>query len=155
MEWICKSFNELSNDELYQIMKARVEIFVVEQECPYPELDGHDQVSQHLYGIEDGQIAVYARLVPKNTKYKEASIGRVIVTQPFRGRGYGHQLMEKSVEFLTKEWNETVIKLQAQEHLRNFYGAHGFEVISEPYMDDGIPHVDMLYPALTSSNTPT
>jgi ElaA protein len=145
MDWIQKSFEQLTVHELYTILKNRVLVFVVEQNCPYPEIDDYDQKATHLYLQEDGDLVAYCRLLPGGTKYKEASIGRVLVKQDYRNRGLAHELMKKAVFIMVNDWKETTIKLQAQSHLQNFYSKHGFRVISDEYLEDGIPHVDMIY----------
>jgi ElaA protein len=145
MNWTQKTFEQLTVNELYRILKERVAIFVVEQECAYLELDDQDQDATHLYLEENGDIMAYCRLLPKGSKYKEPSIGRVMVKHQYRKQGLAHQLMSKAVSIMKNEWDEPVIKLQAQSHLQHFYSQYGFEVVSEEYMDDGIPHVDMLF----------
>ncbi|WP_102029287.1 GNAT family N-acetyltransferase [Salirhabdus sp. Marseille-P4669] len=144
MEWSLKSFEQFTLEELYSVLKERVLVFVVEQECPYPEIDDYDQTSYHLLLKEQNKLIAYCRLLPSNTKYEEASIGRVLVKESYRNLGLAHKLMEQAVTIMKEEWNEPIIKLQAQSHLQGFYGKHGFKVVSEEYMDDGIPHVDML-----------
>ncbi|MUV38460.1 UPF0039 protein [Lentibacillus sp. JNUCC-1] len=145
MEWHLKTFEELTTSELYKIMKARTDVFVVEQTCPYPELDDYDQPALHLYSEENGRIAVYVRLLPSNSRYAEASIGRVLVTQPFRGKGYARSIMNKAITYITSEWQEQTIKLQAQKYLQGFYESLGFEQISDVYIEDDIPHIDMIW----------
>ncbi|MBB6454098.1 ElaA protein [Salirhabdus euzebyi] len=144
MKWIEKEFEQLTVHELYAILKERVDVFVVEQNCAYPEIDNYDQVATHMFLIDEGEIKAYCRLLPSGSKYEEASIGRVLVKEKYRGKGYAIQLMERAVNIMMKEWNEKTIKLQAQAHLSNFYAQFGFEVKSDEYMDDGIPHVDMI-----------
>lgn len=144
MEWTIKSFDELTTDELYSLLKVRVDVFVVEQACAYPEIDGHDQRSLHLFSIQDGEIAAYARLVPAGEKYDHASIGRVLVSSSKRKTGLGRELMAKAIVTIIEQWEVEEIQLQAQSHLQNFYGSFGFEPTSEVYDDGGIPHVDML-----------
>ncbi|WP_042220430.1 GNAT family N-acetyltransferase [Oceanobacillus manasiensis] len=143
MNWHIKSFSELTNIELYNLLKARTDVFVVEQNCAYPELDNYDQESMHLYVEEEGEIAALVRIIPAGNKYKEASIGRVMVVNKFRGKGYAKQVMERALHFITEEWKETGIKIQAQEYLKVFYQGLGFKQITEPYLDDGILHIDM------------
>ncbi|AIF42354.1 GNAT family N-acetyltransferase [Virgibacillus sp. SK37] len=145
MEWCLKGFSDLTNEDLYALMKARVDIFVVEQECVYPELDDYDQQSMHYFLKINDQIAAYVRILPANTKYKEVSIGRVLVVKKFRGNGYATQIIQKAIDYINKEWKERKIKIQAQAHLRNFYGQLGFKKISEVYLDDNIPHIDMIW----------
>lgn len=142
MEWEIKSFEELSLEELYEILKIRVEIFVVEQDCPYPEVDGKDQESWHLIGRHEGDLSAYARLLPRGLSYNEAAIGRVLVDASRRGSGAGRELMNRAVHFF-EERNEPVIRLQAQEYAEKFYASFGFERISDVYLEDNIPHVDM------------
>ena len=142
--WSIKKFDELSTKELYAILKERTDVFVVEQACPYPELDGKDFASYHLFKEQDGEIVAYLRVLPAGVSYDEASIGRVLVKQNYRGQGLAQQLLEKALCFLEDELHETTIKIQAQDYLRKFYGSFGFEVISETYLEDDIPHVDML-----------
>jgi len=144
MKWTIKSFNELTNNELYELLKLRVDVFVVEQACVYPEIDGHDQNSLHLFSTADGEIMAYARLVPAGEKYEQASIGRVIVAPAKRKLGLGRGLIEKAITTITEAWQVDEIKLQAQSHLENFYGSFGFQATSEVYDDGGVPHVDML-----------
>ncbi|MCT8138255.1 GNAT family N-acetyltransferase [Anaerobacillus sp. CMMVII] len=142
--WQTKTFLELTNIELYQIMKERINIFVVEQNCPYPELDDLDQESYHLFYEEEGEIRAYCRILPKALKYNQVSIGRVIVKEAYRRKGVASELLRNAIHFINTELSETAIKIQAQDHLRDFYGSFGFNPISETYLEDGIPHVDML-----------
>ncbi|KIL52598.1 hypothetical protein KP77_06250 [Jeotgalibacillus alimentarius] len=143
MEWVLKSFEELSALELHDILRARVDVFVVEQDCAYHEVDGYDPESWHLQLKIDGKLAAYARLMKAGTKYNKASIGRIIVIEEFRNRQIGRALVEKSIDVM-KDWGTGEIMLQGQTYLRTFYGSFGFEEISAEYLDDGIPHVDML-----------
>ncbi|UTR08930.1 GNAT family N-acetyltransferase [Evansella sp. LMS18] len=145
MEWKLKKFEEFTADELYRVLKQRVDVFVVEQDCPYPELDDHDRNAYHLFKVVNGEIAAYSRLLPRGTVYEEASIGRVLVNKEFRKQGLGRELLERSMDFLQNELEENKIKLQAQEYLRDFYASFGFKPVSEVYLEDGIPHVDMIY----------
>lgn len=144
MSWMIKTYEQLTKDELYSILKERLTIFVVEQNCPYPELDDLDQGSYHLFFEVEGEIRAYCRILPKGLKYKETSIGRVIVKEAYRGEGLANRLMKRAINFVQDELNEKKIQIQAQDHLRNFYGSFGFAPISETYLEDGIPHVDML-----------
>jgi ElaA protein len=144
MSWNVKRFDELTTTELYAILKERTQVFVVEQECPYLEVDGKDLLTYHLYKEENGEIAAYARLLPPGVSYTEASIGRVFVRKEYRGRGLAGELLIRSLDFLHGELGETKIKIQAQEYLREFYGSFGFTAITDTYLDDGIPHIDMV-----------
>ncbi|MDL4841069.1 GNAT family N-acetyltransferase [Aquibacillus rhizosphaerae] len=144
MQWQLKTFKELTTEELYKILKARVDVFVVEQNCPYPEIDNFDQASSHLFLEEDNQIIAYARLIPEKVMYDQASIGRVLVDKNQRGQGYAQLLMEKSLQIIVQQWGVREIKLHGQEYLRHFYGSFGFKEITEVYLEDNIPHVDMV-----------
>ncbi|MGM0414815.1 MAG: GNAT family N-acetyltransferase [Bacillota bacterium] len=144
MNWSIKSFAELSKEELYEVLKLRVDVFVVEQECPYPELDGKDKKAYHLIGRKDGQLIAYSRLFLPGDYFKEAGIGRVIVKKEYREKEIGTEMLKRSIEFLIEAKGAEDIKLSAQNHLREFYGEQGFEPVSEVYLEDGIPHIDML-----------
>ncbi|MBT2584028.1 GNAT family N-acetyltransferase [Planococcus sp. ISL-109] len=143
MAWNSYRFDEFTAQELYNILKLRVEVFVVEQNCPYPELDGLDVGSTHIVYQEQGEVLAYSRLVPAGEKYELPSIGRVIVRKEARGRGLAKELLERSIRHINEQWQEPEIQLQGQEYLKEFYGSFGFEAISEVYDEDGIPHIDM------------
>ncbi|AYC30386.1 GNAT family N-acetyltransferase [Paenisporosarcina cavernae] len=142
--WRIETFDSLSKEELYTILKNRVNIFVVEQKCPYPELDDHDQDARHIFFEENNDIICYARILPAGTKYEYTSIGRVIVVKKYRQQGWAKKLMEKCLEVCGQDHSNVSIQLQAQAHLQHFYGAFGFTPISDVYDEDGIPHVDMV-----------
>ncbi|WP_282137325.1 GNAT family N-acetyltransferase [Rossellomorea aquimaris] len=144
MNWKLKSFNELSTHELYGILLVRTQVFVVEQECPYLEVDGKDLHAYHLYKEENGEVVTYSRLFPAGVSYKEASIGRVLVKEDYRGKGLASELVKRGLDFIHDELGERTVKIQAQEYLREFYGSFGFRAITETYLDDGIPHIDMI-----------
>lgn len=144
MEWTYKKWQELERDELFDIYKLRVDVFVVEQDCAYPEIDYNDKLVGHLFAYADGQLAAYSRLCPPHTVYPEVSIGRVICHSNFRGQGLGRELVKRAVEQLQKDFPGQKIKAQAQEYLEYFYKSFGFKTISESYLEDGIPHVDMV-----------
>lgn len=143
MDWKTYHFEELTTKDLYEVLKLRVDVFVVEQNCPYPELDNLDQQSIHLLCREDGVIQSYARLVPAGAKYNLPSIGRVIVRKEARGRGLAKELLERSIDYILTEWKAPAIQLQGQVYLQEFYQSFGFQPVSESYDEDGIPHVDM------------
>ncbi|MBO2672506.1 GNAT family N-acetyltransferase [Shewanella algae] len=147
MQWQLLPFAELTLDTLYELMKLRVDIFVVEQNCPYPELDEKDRAAgaMHLLGrSSSGELLAYARLLPAGVSYSQVSIGRVAVAAEARGGGRARQLMQEAIGGCNKLWPAEDIKIGAQEYLRAFYQSLGFEAVSEVYLEDGIPHLDML-----------
>lgn len=144
LEWRVQRFEELDAATLYALLAARVDVFVVEQTCPYPELDGRDSDALHLSGWQDGDVVGYARLVPPGGRFSEPSIGRVLTTSASRGTGLGRGLMRRAIEAVESEWPGRNIRLSAQQHLEAFYGSLGFVADSDVYDEDGIPHVDML-----------
>ncbi|MER2260412.1 MAG: GNAT family N-acetyltransferase [Psychrobacillus sp.] len=144
MSWELKKFSELDTHNLYEILKLRVEVFVVEQNCPYPELDDYDQQALHLYLKENNVILAYCRILPAGLKYDDCSIGRVIVKEQARGKGHARVLMQKAIKIIETSWSVPSIKLCAQSHLQNFYQSVGFQTISEEFDEDGIPHVYMI-----------
>ncbi|UXC31009.1 GNAT family N-acetyltransferase [Bacillus safensis] len=143
IKWTCQTFEQLSKEDLYLILMERVNVFVVEQTCPYPEIDHRDQEAIHLIAKENGTIVAYCRIFQNGIVYKEASIGRVLVTQAGRKKGYGNMLLIKALEKLN-ELGETSVKIQAQAYLKSFYESFGFKVVSDVYDEDGIPHFDMI-----------
>jgi ElaA protein len=147
MNWIIKSFEQLDCDELYKIIRERINVFIVEQECPYSECDGNDRNSYHLYARDEGKIIAYARILKPGISYKETSIGRVLVKENYRGQGLGRKLMEKSLKFVLNEMGEKKVRISAQEYLLDFYSGLGFVKESDTYLEDGIPHIEMLYQA--------
>lgn len=144
MSWKLKKFDELTSIELYNLLKERTLVFVVEQNCPYLEVDGKDPFSYHLFKEENGEIIAYLRIVPAGIIYQEISIGRVFVKKEYRGQGMAEELLKKGLDFIQNELKETIVKIQAQDYLRKFYSYFGFQAISEAYLEDNIPHVDML-----------
>ncbi|WP_448214071.1 GNAT family N-acetyltransferase [Colwellia sp. MEBiC06753] len=150
MNWIIKSFNQLTTDELYDLLKLRIDVFVVEQTCYYPDLDNLDRHPDtlHILGYGDDQLLAYLRILPAGTTYNDYnSIGRVATAEQARGIGLGHQLVKLGIETCQAHFNEPTIKISAQQHLAKFYQQHGFEQITEMYLEDGIPHIGMLLSA--------
>ena len=143
MSWELKRFDDLTNKELYDVLRLRVDVFVVEQNCPYPEIDGKDPQSLHLMYWENGDLVAYARILPPGLSYDEASIGRVIVAESHRGTGLGYELLDRSIKASLAEYNQP-IKIGAQAYLEKYYGAAGFVTVSDVYLEDDIPHIDML-----------
>ena len=138
-----KTFQELTTDELYELLRVRSEVFVVEQNCVYQDLDGDDQNSIHLWLTLGNRIVALARVCPACTHMKEVSIGRVITTE--RGKGYGKQIMIYSIEAAVKHFGATHIDIEAQEYNNGFNEKVGFKHSSESFMLDGIPHIKMTW----------
>ncbi len=145
MQWITLTFKQLSTWQLYDLLQLRINVFVVEQHCPYPELDGRDQDPQtlHLLGYKNDKLVAYARLLPAGLAYPEVSIGRVVTHIETRGEGYGHALIQQAFIQIKKKWQDAPITIGAQYRLLDFYLSHGFKAISEPYLEDGISHIYM------------
>jgi len=146
--WQIKTFKQLTTDELYDILKLRVDIFVVEQTCYYPELDDHDRHAntQHIFCYKNNKIQAYLRVLPKGLTYDDyVSIGRVAIAQGARGCGLSHQLIEQGLAVCKSIFAEQNIKISAQQHLEKLYQGHGFSTVSAMYLEDNIPHIAMLY----------
>lgn len=145
--WYNKTFSQLNTNELYDLLKLRIDIFVVEQSCFYPDLDEHDRhpQTQHLFCYENGTMTAYLRILPKGLTYPEhISIGRVVVAPTARGTGLGHELMKVALAESLKYFPNDTVKISAQEHLEKYYNQHGFERVSDMYLEDDIPHIGML-----------
>ena len=136
-----KSFEELTTDELYELLKVRSEVFVVEQNCVYQDMDGDDQQSIHLWMTNGEKVVALARVCPAGTHMKEVSIGRVIAVE--RGKGYGKQIMLHAIGAAIEHFDAKRIELEAQEYARGFYESVGFEQSSDTFMLDGIAHIKM------------
>lgn len=143
--WSCKPFKKLTNEELYEIFHLRIAVFIVEQNCPYQDADGKDPKSFHVTGRQNGELVAYTRIVPPGVSYKEVSIGRVISSSKVRGTGTGKVLMEKTMEYIRKEYGKVPIRIGAQAYLQKFYEGFGFIKEGDGYLEDGIPHIIMLY----------
>ena len=143
--WQTKAFKDLSVDEYFEIIFLRTEIFVVEQDCPYQEVDEKDRQSFHLFGrAENGEVIAVTRVLPQGISYDEVSIGRVALKKTFRGQGIADTLMIESFNFIKKEFGAVPIRISAQEYLLNYYNKHGFKQVGEMYLEDDIPHIEML-----------
>lgn len=138
-----KTFNELSNQELYKTLSLRNEVFIVEQNCVYQDLDGYDDKAIHVMLFEKDDLVAYARIFDKSIKYKTASIGRVVVSPEKRNSNLGHVLVNAAIQAIHENFETEEITISAQEHLQKFYAAHGFVTTSEMYLEDDIPHVQM------------
>ena len=145
--WQLELFADLSNDELYALLRLRSEVFVVEQNCVFLDMDNKDQHCLHLLGWQNNQLAACARIVPAGISFAEASVGRV-VTAPFaRGIGLGRELMQTAMDKLYHLYGRVPVYIGAQQHLQMFYASLGFEATGQPYDEDGIMHIEMLKPA--------
>lgn len=148
LQWNCKRFEELSAAELYELLRLRSEVFVVEQNCVFLDMDGMDQGCWHLMGTnESGELVAYTRLVPPGTIYPMASIGRVVSAPAARSTGAGRALMQESIERVYNLFGKGDIKIGAQYYLKNFYSSFGFEQVSDIYLEDGIEHIYMILKA--------
>lgn len=144
MEISVKTFEELSLHELYELLQLRSEVFVVEQDCVYQDIDGKDEKALHVLGFENGKIVAYTRIFPPGIYFKEAAIGRVVVRNSSRKNKLGHEIMHASIKAIEETFHTNSIKLSAQTYLTKFYEGHGFEQIGEGYLEDGIPHIAMI-----------
>jgi ElaA protein len=142
-KFILKRFNELSAPELYQILQLRSEVFVVEQNCVYQDMDGKDNKALHLLGIFDDKVVAYSRLFAPGYYFDNASIGRVVINNDYRDRKWGHSLIKESIKAVNSAFGTDAITISAQLYLKKFYEAHGFVQEGEEYLEDGIPHIRM------------
>ena len=142
---VIKPFNELSILELYNLLQLRSEVFVVEQDCVYQDIDGKDQNALHVIGYKNDRIVAYTRLFKPGDYFKASSIGRVVVAKNQRQFKYGYDIMEASIKAIKTHFNVTEIQISAQCYLKNFYNNLEFFEIGEEYLEDGIPHIAMLY----------
>lgn len=144
-DWIYKHFKDLTLEELYAILAIRSEVFIVEQNCPYQDLDGKDIKAYHLFRYDNtGKILACCRILPPGVSYKEASIGRVLSKGELRKTGLGRELMKKAMELVHQNYPNSEIRISAQLYLEKFYHSFGFITIGEPYMEDNIPHIQMI-----------
>jgi ElaA protein len=139
-----KSFKELTTKELYDLLQLRSEVFVVEQDCVYQDVDGKDQKAHHVLGYKNDTLVAYTRIFKPGDYFDEASIGRVVVKGNERQYKYGYDIMNASVEAIKVNYNQTQIRISAQTYLKRFYNNLGFFEVGEEYLEDGIPHINML-----------
>ncbi len=140
-----KSFEQLTLDEFHDMIALRIAIFVIEQNCPYQDLDGKDKVSFHALLHVNQQLVATARILPPGISYNDVSIGRVVVDTSFRGKSIGHELMNVCMDFVEKQFGKVPVRISAQSHLVKFYNEHGFVSTGKEYLEDNIPHTEMLY----------
>ena len=143
MNFIAKYFSELNTTELYEILQLRAEVFVVEQDCIYQDIDFKDQKSLHIIGYKNNKIVAYTRIFKPGDYFENASIGRVLVVASERKYGFGHDLMKASITAINTHFKVTEITISAQKYLKNFYESHNFVQVGEEYLEDGIPHIRM------------
>lgn len=141
---VVKPFEKLTTQELYSVLQLRSEIFVVEQNCVYQDMDNKDQKALHVLGLKNGNIVAYTRIFKPGDYFEFASIGRVIVSQKERKHNYGNDIMNASIKAVEDYFNETNIKIGAQCYLKKFYNNLGFKEVGEEYLEDGIPHIHMV-----------
>lgn len=142
----CLPFNALNTTQLYQILRARQEVFIIEQDCNYLDCDGRDVQSEHLWISHQDVVAAYARLLPPGVAYEGSSIGRVLTAPTYRGRGLGKELMHHAIQYLTTVYPENPIYISAQLYLEKFYQDFGFVSKGDTYLEDEIPHIKMIRP---------
>lgn len=142
--WICKSFRELTTEELYVLLRLRSEVFVVEQQCVFLDMDNKDLFCDHLMGWREDRLVGYSRIVPAGISYAESSIGRIVSSPAARGLGIGRELMRQSIATLYRLHGKRDIRIGAQYYLKEFYESFGFVQTGEIYPEDGINHIEML-----------
>lgn len=146
LDWRAVPFDALTAHQLYAVLQLRTEVFVIEQDCAFQDMDGADHAAVHLLGSAEGELVAYARCFPPGVKFAEASIGRVITRRAARGLGMGHELMRQAMACVFQRWGLQPIRIGAQARLDKFYQQHGFSSQGDAYIEDGIPHLEMLRP---------
>lgn len=144
LDIVVKKFSELSIEELYGLLQLRSAVFVVEQDCVYQDIDGKDNKALHVLGTKNGEVIAYTRIFKPGDYFEESSIGRVVVHKAYRKYGYGKDIMKASIAVIHQGFNEDKIKISAQLYLSKFYSDLGFKAIGEGYLEDGIPHIQMV-----------
>ncbi len=143
LDWTLAAWDDLSTRQLHDLLQLRSEVFVVEQNCVFQDIDGADPQALHLLGSHGGQLLAYARCFPPGVKFVEASIGRVVTRPAARGGGLGHVLIDQAVAAVTQQWGAQPIRIGAQARLVGYYSQHGFVDDGKPYVEDGIDHLEM------------
>lgn len=144
--WRLMAFEDLRVSELYEVLRLRSEVFVVEQQCLFQDIDGADQKAMHLLGVQHGELQAYARCFAAGVKFPEASFGRVLTRSSLRGTGLGHALIDQAIAAIQQVWGPQAIRIGAQIQLAGFYAKHGFADVGKTYLEDNIPHLEMLRP---------
>lgn len=143
MKILVKDFDQLTTKELYEILQLRSEVFIVEQDCVYQDIDGKDQKALHVLGVKKDEIIAYTRCFKPGDYFKEASIGRVVVKKSQRENNLGQEITEASLQVLSIHFKAYIVKISAQVHLLKFYESLGFTTTGKEYLEDGIPHIAM------------
>lgn len=141
--WKIRPFSEITTEELYQILKARCDVFVVEQNCPYPDLDNYDQKAFHLWSEYKGDVLSYCRIFRPGIKYPDSSIGRVLTTESGRGKNLGRQTVLYALQVIENQFKTSSVRISAQDYLLKFYSEFGFQDTGKKYLEDNIPHTEM------------
>jgi ElaA protein len=150
LAWKLSTLDALNVPELYAMLQLRSEVFVVEQNCVFQDMDGADDQAMHLLGTQSGELVAYARLFPAGIKSAEASIGRVVTRMNARGTGLGHVLIQQAIAAVHAQWGKQPIRIGAQTRLKAYYMQHGFVDVGVPYIEDGIDHLEMVWHATSS-----
>lgn len=145
MDRTITAFSDLTLEELYEILALRTEVFVVEQACPYLEVDGRDRECHHLQVREAEELVAYLRLLPRTVTGSLPAIGRVVVKKDYRQKGLARVMVQEALDFMKEAWQEEAVQLSAQTYLQDFYASFGFVPVSDIYLEDGIAHIDMVY----------
>jgi len=146
MSWTTAHFDDFTSRELYAVMRLRQEVFVVEQNCVYPDLDGLDLDGVHILYREDGELLAYLRCLKPGVSYPQSSLGRIVVAPSGRGRDLGRELVKRGINYNLQTWPDSDIRIGAQAYLEKFYRSLGFVADGQPYMEDGIEHIHMNLP---------
>ncbi|WP_306351178.1 GNAT family N-acetyltransferase [Flavobacterium sp. '19STA2R22 D10 B1'] len=142
--WKITPFKDLTIDELYQVLQLRSEVFVVEQNCVYQDIDGKDTKALHLIGLFNGEVVAYTRLFDAGIYFDNASLGRVVISPKLREQKLGHEMIHKAIIGIEENFHTSAITISAQLYLERFYQKHGFESVGESYLEDDIPHIEMI-----------
>ncbi len=151
MEWSILPFDALSADTLYEVMRLRQEVFIVEQHCYYLDADGIDRHALHVLGKVNDRLVAYARIMGPGVVYQEASFGRVLIAQDYRHKGYGRALTQQLLQNIQQRFGDVPVRISAQAYLTSFYGSFGFLAEGEEYLDAGIPHIYMVYRSVSGN----
>lgn len=144
IKWQVKAFEDLTVQELYGLLRLREQVFIIEQDCIYPDLDNKDQKALHILGVSDDEVVSYARIFRPGDYFETASIGRVVTHKAYRNKKVGYTLMQKSIAAVEQYFGQTIITISAQRHLTGFYESLGFIQVGEGYLEDNIPHIRMV-----------